>query len=291
MKKQLIRLLSRLPFGVLYALSDVAYCVVRHIIKYRRDVIRTNLRNAFPEKSDKELRDIEKGFYHFICDYGVESLKLLTISQEEMKRHMKFENTEEVNRALDDHNFVFVYIGHYGNWEWMSSLPLWVREDATLGELYRPLKSKTMDDIFIEIRQHFNAECISKYDALRHIMRFNAEKKKCIIGFVADQTPHPENTQLWMDFLSQDTPIFTGTERIGKKVNAAIYFADIHKEKRGQYRCVFKKITHDIKKYPDYQITEICTHELEQMIRRQPEIWLWSHKRWKHKRPQPKLED
>ena len=142
-----------------------------------------------------------------------------------------------------------------------------------------------MDDVFIDIRQHFNAECISKYEALRHIMRFNAEKRKCIIGFVADQTPHPDNTQLWMDFLSQDTPIFTGTERIGKKVNAAIYFADIHKDKRGHYRCVFKRITHDVKSFPDYEITEMCTRELEQMIRRQPEIWLWSHKRWKHKRP------
>ena len=226
MKKQLIRLISRLPFGVLYFLSDIIYDVIYYIVRYRLAVVRTNLRNAFPEKSQAELRKIEKGFYHFLCDYGVESLKLLTISAEEMKRHMVFENVDQVDRALDDHNFVFVYIGHYGNWEWMSSLPLWARKDATLGELYRPLKSKTMDDVFIDIRQHFNAECISKYEALRHIMRFNAEKRKCIIGFVADQTPHPDNTQLWMDFLSQDTPIFTGTERIGKKVNAAIYFAE-----------------------------------------------------------------
>ena len=288
MKKQIIRLFSRLPFGVLYVISDIAYAIIYYIVRYLLAVVRTNLRNAFPEKSEAELRKIERGFYHFLCDYGVESLKLLTISAEEMKRHMVFENVYQVDRALDDHNFVFVYIGHYGNWEWMSSLPLWTRKDATLGELYRPLKSKTMDDVFIDIRQHFNAECISKYEALRHIMRFNAEKRKCIIGFVADQTPHPDNTQLWMDFLSQDTPIFTGTERIGKKVNAAIYFADIHKDKRGHYRCVFKRITHDVKSFPDYEITEMCTRELEQMIRRQPEIWLWSHKRWKHKRPIPK---
>ncbi len=285
MKKQIIRLFSRLPFGVLYVISDIAYAIIYYVVRYRLAVVRMNLRNAFPEKSEAELRRIERGFYHFLCDYGVESLKLLTISAEEMKRHMVFENVDQVDRALDDHNFVFVYIGHYGNWEWMSSLPLWTRKDATLGELYRPLKSKTMDDVFIDIRQHFNAECISKYEALRHIMRFNAEKRKCIIGFVADQTPHPDNTQLWMDFLSQDTPIFTGTERIGKKVNAAIYFADIHKDSRGHYRCVFKRITHDVKSFPDYEITEMCTRELEQMIRRQPEIWLWSHKRWKHKRP------
>jgi KDO2-lipid IV(A) lauroyltransferase len=284
MRKQLFRLFSRLPFSVLYVLSDLIYGVLYYIVGYRKKVVRMNLKNSFPEKTHQELRQIEKGFYHFLCDYGVESLKLLTISPEEMKKHMVFENTEAINDALNDHNFVFVYIGHYCNWEWISSLPLWTREDATLGELYRPLKSKVMDELFIELRQHFNAECISKYDALRHIMRFKAENKKCVIGFVADQTPHPENTHLWMDFLSQDTPIFTGTERIGKKVDAAIFFADIYRVKRGYYHCTFKEITRDIKQFPDYQITERCTQELEQIIRRQPEYWLWSHKRWKHKR-------
>ncbi|MBO5699090.1 MAG: lysophospholipid acyltransferase family protein [Bacteroidaceae bacterium] len=284
MRKQLFRLLSRLPFGVLYCISDFIYLVLYYIVGYRKRVVRMNLKNAFPEKNEKELRQIEKGFYHFLCDYGVESLKLLTISPEEMKEHMVFENTEAIDDALNDHNFVFVYIGHYCNWEWMSSLPLWARKDATLGELYRPLKSKVMDELFIDLRQHFNAECISKYEALRHIMRFKAENKKCIIGFVADQTPHPDNTHLWMDFLSQDTPIFTGTERIGKKVDAAIFFADLYRVKRGHYRCTFKEITRNIKQFPDYQITERCTQELEQIICRQPEYWLWSHKRWKHKR-------
>jgi KDO2-lipid IV(A) lauroyltransferase len=285
MKKFLFRLFSRLPFGVLYVISDFIYLVLYYVVKYRRRVVRMNLRNSFPEKSDAELRTIERGFFHFLCDYGVESLKLLTIKPEEMKRRMIFENCEAVDRALDTHDFVFVYLGHFCNWEWVSSLPLWLDPRTTLAELYRPLNSKTMDELFIELREHHGAKCISKYDALREIMRLKAEGKKSVIGFVADQTPHPNNTHLWMDFLNQDTPIFTGTERIGKKVNAAIFFLDMKRTSRGHYCGTFKPITDDPKSYPDFQISEICTRELEVMIRRQPSYWLWSHKRWKHKRP------
>lgn len=285
MKKFLFRLFSRLPFGVLYVISDLIYLVLYYVVKYRRRVVRMNLRNSFPEKSDAELRAIERGFFHFLCDYGVESLKLLTIKPEEMKRRMIFENCEAVDRALDTHDFVFVYLGHFCNWEWVSSLPLWLDPRTTLAELYRPLNSKTMDELFIELREHHGAKCISKYDALREIMRLKAEGKKSVIGFVADQTPHPNNTHLWMDFLNQDTPIFTGTERIGKKVNAAIFFLDMKRTSRGHYCGTFKPITDDPKSYPDFQISEICTCELEVMIRRQPSYWLWSHKRWKHKRP------
>ena len=273
MKKTIFRLLSRLPFGVLYALSDFIYVVIYYLVKYRRRVVRMNLQNSFPEKSEAELQEIERGFYHFLCDYGVESLKLLTIKPEEMKRHMVFENCEAVDRALDTHDFVFVYLGHFCNWEWVSSLPLWLHPRTTLAELYRPLKSKTMDELFIEMREHHGAKCISKYDALRQIMQMKAEGKKSVIGFVADQTPRPENTHLWMDFLHQDTPIFTGTERIGKKVNAAIFFLDMQRTSRGHYCGTFKHITDEPKSYPDFQISEICTHELEQMIRRQPSYW------------------
>lgn len=243
-----------------------------------------NLRNSFPDKSEKELKQIECDFFRFLCDYGVESFKLLTIKPEEIKQHMVFENCEAVDRALDTHDFVFVYLGHYCNWEWVSSLPLWLHPRTTLAELYRPLNSKTMNELFIELREHHGARCIPKYDALREIMRLKAEGKKSVIGFVADQTPSPQNVHLWMDFLNQDTPIFTGTERIGKKVNAAIFFLDMKREARGKYRGTFKLITEDPKSFPDYQISEICTRELETIIRRQPAYWLWSHKRWKHKR-------
>ena len=197
---------------------------------------------------------------------------------------MQFENCEAIDRALDTHDFVFVYLGHFCNWEWVSSLPIWLDPRTTLGELYRPLKSKTMDELFIEMREHHGAKCISKYDALREIMRLKAEGKKSVIGFVADQTPRPENAHLWMDFLHQDTPIFTGTERIAKKVNASVFFLDMKRTARGQYCGTFKPITDEPKSYPDFQISEICTRELESMIRQQPAYWLWSHKRWKHKR-------
>ncbi len=281
----LLRLISRLPLGVLYVLADLCFPLLYYVARYRRKVVTENLNNAFPELSPRERRKIRRRFYRWFCDYVVETLKLLSISRQEMMRRMVIEGVDEMERSLETKPFVFIFLGHYCNWEWVSSIPLWYqKEDSHGAQLYRPLKNKAFDGLFLEMRSRFGSENISKYEALRHILQLRRNGKKTCIGFISDQTPGWNSIHDWVDFLHQDTPVFTGTERIAKKVDAAIFFADIRRVRRGYYHLVLRRMTDEPKDFPDYALTEQYMRELEQIIRRQPHLWLWSHRRWKHRR-------
>lgn len=281
----LLRLISRLPLGVLYVLADLCFPLLYYVARYRRKVVTENLNNAFPELSPRERHKIRRRFYRWFCDYVVETLKLLSISRQEMMRRMVIEGVDEMERSLETKPFVFIFLGHYCNWEWVSSLPLWFKkEDSHGAQLYRPLKNKAFDRLFLEMRSRFGSENISKYEALRHILQLRRDGKKTCIGFISDQTPGWNSIHDWVDFLHQDTPVFTGTERIAKKVDAAIFFADIRRVRRGYYHLVLRRMTDEPKDFPDYALTEQYMRELEQIIRRQPHLWLWSHRRWKHRR-------
>ena len=283
--EQGFKALSRLPFGVLYALSDVCFPLVYYVGRYRRGVVRTNLANSFPEKSVAELNSIERDFYRRFCDYAVETVKLISIGEADIRRRMEFVGLDEVEAQLDSHPFVFLYLGHVFNWEWVSTIPMWTKREATHGaQLYRPLNNAAFDRLFKHLRTRFGAENISKYDAFRRIMRLKAEGVPTIIGFISDQAPRVQNIHDWTTFLNQDTPVFTGTERIGKKVDAAIYYVDMERVKRGYYRATFRLMSDDVRSVPDYELTNRYMQLLEQTIRRQPAGWLWSHRRWKHKR-------
>lgn len=284
----LLKGLSRLPLSFLYLISDVSYVLIRHVFRYRRGVVAANIRRSFPEKTQAECRQIEHRFYRFFCDYVVETLKLLTIDEREIRRRMVFEGVDKMEEQLERHPFVFIYLGHYGNWEWVSTLPAWFGRAGTHGaQLYRPLNNKAFDSLFMHLRTRFGAENISKYDSLRRILTLKEEGRKTIIGFISDQSPGVNSIHDWVDFLHQDTPVFTGTERIGKKVDAAVFFADVQRPRRGYYRCTLRLMTDDIRQMPDYTVTELYMRELEAMIRRAPHLWLWSHRRWKHSRPLP----
>lgn len=281
----LLKGLSHLPLGVLYIFSDLCFPILYYVVRYRRRVVRENIAHSFPELSERERTRIQRRFYRFFCDYVVETLRLLSMSPDEMRRRMVIEGVDDMEDSLSRVPFVFIYLGHYCNWEWISSIPLWGRrEDVVMGQLYRPLKDKEFDRLFMDLRTHFGATNISKYESLRHILNYKREGQRAIIGFISDQSPTPVNIYEWVDFLHQDTPVFTGTERIAKKVGAAIYFADVERIRRGHYRLRLRLMTEDARSYPDYKLTEMYMDRLEQMIRRQPHLWLWSHKRWKHTR-------
>ncbi|MBQ0158234.1 MAG: lysophospholipid acyltransferase family protein [Bacteroidales bacterium] len=281
------RALSLLPLRVLYVFSDALYFLVYHVVRYRRRLVRSNIVSAFSsEKDDAELRRIERGFYHFFCDYIFETLKTLTISADEMKRRMVIEGVEAIEKEFSSSQCsqVFVYLGHYCNWEWVSSLPLWCAPTTHCAQIYRPLNNAVFEHLFVRLRSRFGAENIAKNATLRRILQLKSQGQHTIVGFISDQSPRPENIHVWTDFLHHDTPVFSGTERIGKKVNAAIYFADIRRVRRGYYRCQMRKMTDRIADYPDYTLTEEYMRWLEAIIRRQPAFWLWSHNRWKHTR-------
>ena len=275
--------LSLLPLGVLYLFSNLTFYLLYYVIRYRRKVVRKNLNSSFPKKDKKEIIDIEKKFYRFFCDYIFETIKLLTISKEELKRRMTFGGTDHMAEQMEatQKNFCFVYLGHYCNWEWIASLPYWVPGDVLCAQIYHPLRNKAFDQLFLNLRGRFGGECIGMKETLRRIIELKRSKQKTIIGFISDQSPKWNSIHHWCDFLHRETPVFIGTEKIGKQVDALIYYADVKRMKRGYYHCEFKLMTKDPKQVPDYELTDQFTHLLEKMIQDVPYYWLWTHKRWK----------
>lgn len=277
-------LLSLLPLKILYLFSDMLYVLVHHVIGYRKKIVRKNLTNSFPEKSLDEIKQIEKGFYHFFCDYIVETIKQFTISKEEMKRRMVISGVEEMKDRMEKENktFCFIYLGHFCNWEWIASLPYWVPNDILCAQIYHPLYNKAFDKLFLRIRNKFGGECIPMKETLRRIIELRRAKQKTIIGFISDQAPKWNSIHHFVDFLNQETPVFIGTEKIAKQVDALVYYGDVRRVKRGFYTCEFKPMTEKpVKEIPDWELTDAYAHLLEEMISRHPNFWLWSHNRWK----------
>ena len=277
-------LLSLLPMRVHYVISDLLFWLLYGFFGYRRKVVGENLRTSFPEKSEEERQRIERGFYRFFCDYLVESVKLMTISKEQLRRRMTFKGTEQVNEVIESGQSCAIYLGHLCNWEWITSLPLWVTSKAQCGQIYHPLENKDFDRLFLRSRQRMGAICIPMQDTLRKILEYRKAEQPVVIGYISDQVPFWFNIHHWVDFLHHDTPVLTGTERIVRKVNHAVFFLDVRRIRRGYYEAEIKLITREPQKMGDYEITDIYFQLLEESIRRAPEFWLWSHNRWKRTR-------
>ena len=276
--------LSLLPLRVHYLLSTLLYLVLRYVVRYRLHVVRQNLSTSFPEKSPQELRTIEHGFYRFFCDYLVESVKLFTISPRQLKRRLVFKGTELIDQCVSEGQSCAVYLGHYCNWEWVTSLPLWVTPKAQCGQIYHPIENRDFDRIFLRLRQRLGAVCIPMQETLRRILEYRQTGQPVVIGYISDQKPNWFNIHHWVDFLHHDTPVLTGTERIARKVNHAVFYLDVRRLKRGYYEAEFRLITREPNQKGDYELTDIYYQLLEQSIRRAPQYWLWSHNRWSRTR-------
>ena len=273
-----------LPFRVLYFLSDILYFFVRYIVRYRIRIVRKNMKNSFPEKTETELSKLEKEFYHHFCDYFVETIKLLRISNEEMQKRMIFKNTDAINNILKTGNSCLVYLGHYGNWEWVPSITLAFDKNIVFGQIFKNLNNKAFNQLFLKLRSRFGSIGISKGDTFRGIVRLRNEGKQMVIGFIADQTPSYSNINFWTRFLNQETPVFTGVERIAKQTGFGVVYLDINRTGRGMYIAECKLITNTPKSEPEHAITEKYIHMIEKTILRNPSFWLWSHNRWKYKK-------
>lgn len=275
---------SRLPLRVLYVLSDVLFVLVFYVFHYRRRTVWVNLVTSFPERPEEELKDIERRFYRWFCDYVVESIKLMTMSRDELKRRMTFRGTEQVEQCVSEGQSCAVYLGHYCNWEWITSLPLWLSDKAQCGQIYHPLENADFDRLYLKMRQRMGAVCIPMAETLRRILQYKREGRPVVIGYIADQTPFWWNIHHWCSFLHHDTPVLTGTERIAKKLGQAVFYMEVSRPRRGYYEAEFKLITRDSKAYADYELTDIYFQMLEQTICRHPDYWLWTHNRWKRTR-------
>lgn len=278
----LVRLLSYLPLSVLYLISDAIYFLIYHVFGYRKSVVTVNLQKAFPEKSNIEIYALRKEFYKHFCDLFIETFKLWTISSEEIKRRCKFSNPDFFEPYRKAGKSVVVVLGHYGNWEWLTSFSAW--NNYHFLPIYKPLHNKIFDKMYQTIRARFGAKPLPKDDTLRTMLWYRNQKEFTITAFIGDQTPNKRNIHYWAQFLNQDTPILQGTERIAKKLDQPIVFVHMKKIKRGYYETDFIQLFDHPKETAEFEITEKHTQILEEIIKKDPAYWLWSHKRWKHKR-------
>lgn len=275
--------LSLLPFRVLYGISDFFYLIMYHIVGYRKKVVRKNLSSSFPEKTSQELKEIERGFYHWLCDYFVETLKLLTVSDETLLKHIEFRNAEQIEEYYDKGQTCAAILGHYCNWELLSATGLAFKrhKEAVCGLIYHPLRSKIFDMLFKDIRQSKGGVCIPKQEILRYLVRYKREKRMWLFGYISDQSPKYLNIHCWLPFLNHDTPVFTGGEKIMKKMNDAVFYVDMQRPERGKYICTFRLITDKPVEMQENEITKIFFEMLENTIKRDPRLYLWTHDRWK----------
>jgi KDO2-lipid IV(A) lauroyltransferase len=270
---------------VLYLFSDVLYFLIYRVVRYRRKVVRENLRNSFPEKTEMERRLIERKFYRHFADYIVETIKLSHISHEELLRRAHLANPEMIEPLLaQGHTCIMLLMGHYGNWEWFTGFHSCFGGKVQVHQIYRPLTNKAFDRLFLFLRTRFQSCGIRKNDIFRDIIRLKQTKTPALIVFIADQTPSKANIHYRTTFLSQESAMLTGPERIATKLNIPVVFVDVRNTKRGYYRVDFELMTDRPKEMPEYWITEEYTRRMERCILREPAYWLWTHKRWKYKR-------
>jgi KDO2-lipid IV(A) lauroyltransferase len=280
-----VKIHAILPLPVLYLLSDILFFMTYYIARYRRKVVRKNLNSSFPDKTEKEIVTLERRFYRHFADYIVETLKLAHISQEEILRRANIRNPELIFDLMDKGHTCFIIImGHYGNWEWFSGASARFEGRGHIYQIYRPLTNKAFDRLFVYLRTRFHSYGIKKNEAVRDMINLKRNKTYAFVPFLADQSPSKANLHYWTKFLNQDSAILTGPERIAKKLDLPVIFADTQKVKRGYYTVDFKLITDNPKTLPDYQLTDQYVQLMEACILRDPAYWLWTHKRWKHKR-------
>jgi KDO2-lipid IV(A) lauroyltransferase len=275
---------SFLPFWLLYLLSDIGYFFVYYLFRYRRGVVRTNLHNAFPEKERREIKRIERKFYRHLVDVSVEFYKLWHMPESVIRKRCKFKNPELPLHYLRAGRDVLTILGHYGNWEWLSSSSLYLNDFHFL-VLYKPLHDKQMNRLTRFLRAHFGAIPVAKSNMLREINHYCTWKEHFMLCLVADQTPHGSSLDFWMTFLNQETPVYKGAEKIAGKYDMPVLFLKIQKRRRGYYEAEYLVACDHPRALPPGELTERHTRMLETIIRENPEYWLWSHRRWKHKRP------
>jgi KDO2-lipid IV(A) lauroyltransferase len=273
-------LVACMPISLLYLLSNLLHFLFYRLFPYRLQVVKQNLKNSFPNKDDIEINQIAKAFYYNLFDVSLETLKAICMSGKAIQKRVKFRNLELLQNAMQQNQSVILVGGHSANWEWtghalqLAGIPMAV--------LYHPLSNKWFDWFMYKIRAKFGMKPIAMQETLRFML---AHKNEAFCyAFIADQTASPEQAH-WMQFLNQDTAVFTGTEKLAIKFNRPVVFCAVYRTKRGHYEIEFELVTDQAHQTSPYQITELHTQLLEQQIQRQPYAWLWSHRRWKHKNP------
>jgi KDO2-lipid IV(A) lauroyltransferase len=272
--------LAALPLRVLYVLSDVFYFFVYHVFGYRKELVLDNLKHAFPEKSEKEIRVICAKFYRNFCDQWIEMLKLLTITEKELSRRFTG-NWELLEQLRIEGRNAYVFLGHTFNWEWANVASQYNIKQQMAG-VYLPLESKAFDRFVLKLRKRANGMMVSMKAKKEAFAELN--KVQHVLGLIADQNPSNLNNVQWVKFMGREAPFFIGSAYMAKKGKVAIVLSKIVKLKRGYYQLVMERLCDDASSMDAEVIVHAYVSHLEEQIRQQPENWMWTHRRWKHQR-------
>lgn len=272
--------IALLPSCCLNILSDFIFFIICYVVGYRKQIVLRNLENAFPKKNKAEIKILAKKFYKSFADILIEYLMYWTMSSKQLKQHVKIKNTTLFEKYKNRH-IVFI-IGHFNNWEWYNILPAYTMHNI-LG-LVKPIKNNNVEKLITKIRSRHGMDVVLIKNTLREILQREKNNIPSLSIFAGDQIPTANEINFWTTFLNQETPVYLGAEKIAKKINAVVIYADMFRIKRHYYEINLQLITDLPQKEPPYHITLKHITALETSILKQPESWLWSHRRWKHKR-------
>ncbi|REG99539.1 lysophospholipid acyltransferase family protein [Flavobacterium aquicola] len=274
--------ISMLPFRLLYIFSDLIYFAAYRIIGYRKKTVRENLALALPKLSDKERLIIEKKFYHHICDMFLEMIKTMNISKEEICRRYVFKNFEIFTELEKQDKSIILMCAHYASYEWVISMNYYIKFQGF--GIYKQIKNPYFDKLIHSIRSKFNARLITTKETIPTIEMNCKNQNLSVYGFASDQSPKENCAYHWANFMGHEVPVHTGAEMLSKKYDLNVVFLKTKKIKRGYYEATMEILSENAKEVPNYEITDQFLKLVEQQIHEAPEYYLWTHKRWKHKR-------
>ncbi|TYA78768.1 lysophospholipid acyltransferase family protein [Seonamhaeicola marinus] len=279
--------ISKLPFRILYLISDCVYVLLYYIVGYRKKVVTNNLELVFPDKPADEIKKIRKKFYKHLADMFLEMAKTMSISEKELKKRFHIKNPEEFKRLEQLNKSIILIFGHYASWEWAIVIQQYINFKGFA--VYKKLSNQYFDKLVRKIRSKFSTYLISTKETITTITTHETSGVKTITGFLSDQSPRATRDVYWGKFMGISVPCFTGAERLAKNLDFSTAYLKINKVKRGYYEAEIVTLAENSKDFPNYQLTDVFLRELEKQIYDTPEYYFWTHRRWKHRNKKPKL--
>ncbi|HEU4790519.1 MAG TPA: lysophospholipid acyltransferase family protein [Flavobacterium sp.] len=274
--------ISILPFPLLYLFSDFVYIILYRLIGYRKKTVRANLALTLPHLSNNERLVIEKKFYHHLCDMFLEMIKTMTISKDEICKRYVFKNFEVYTELEKQEKSIAIMCAHYASYEWAVSMNYFTKFHSY--GIYKQIKNPHFDKLVHSIRSKFNANLITTKETIPTIITNSRNKKLSVYGFASDQSPKENSAHHWTKFMGIEVPVHTGAEMLAKKYDMNVVFLKTKKIKRGYYEATLEVFSENASKIPCYELTDLFLKRVEEQIYESPEYYLWTHKRWKHKK-------
>lgn len=277
-------IIGLIPFSLIYRISDVLYFLILKPFPYRNRIIKKNISLSFPHYTAEQVQAVQNQFYRYLLDLFLESIKVMSMSKEEILERMVVEDDRVLVELFKEKKNVVVVLGHYANFEYLGRILSHVDHEYKSCISYQPIKNKYLNDFLFKNRTRFGSDLISVKEVKEMFARQKSDQPVATF-FIMDQVPGaPHQSAHWMEFLNQDTPVINGPEKFAERFNQAVVYLEISVKSRGYYSLKYQKISDNASEENANFVTEQQMRFLEKSIIAHPAYWLWSHNRWKHKR-------